>query len=345
MAPATWQKRARQVAIAMVAVLVVTSTGSAMLWRDRPVLDGVDWPSPPEQAEDNESVTATWLGVTTLLFDDGETQILIDGFFSRPSIWDSLLGRAVVNDAATINYALHEYRMRRLVAIIPVHSHFDHAMDIGAIANRTSASVLGSESTANIARGAGVPEDQIVVATDEQVYEFGEFRVHLLPSLHAPLGWGGNAPLPGTIEEPLVMPQPIDAFRAGLSYSIVIEHTQGTTLVQGSAGFIEGELESLSADVVMLSIGGLTMLDEEYAENYWRETVTRTGARTVYPIHFDDFTQPFGTVVPAPKFLGNLQEAAQWLNDFRDTWDQETRILLPEFGKPIPLYAQPSPTT
>jgi L-ascorbate metabolism protein UlaG (beta-lactamase superfamily) len=345
MAPATWQKRAKQVVIVVVAVLVVTSTGSAMLWRDRPVLDGVDWPAPPEQAEDNASVTATWLGVTTLLFDDGETQILIDGFFSRPSIWDSLLGRAVVNDAATINYALHEFRMRRLVAIIPVHSHFDHAMDIGAIANRTSASVLGSESTANIARGAGVPDDQIVVATEGQVYEFGEFKVRLLPSLHAPLGWGGNSPLPGTIDEPLVLPQPIDAFREGASYSIVIEHSQGTTLVQGSAGFIEGELESLSADAVMLSIGGLTMLDQEYAENYWRETVTRTGARTVYPIHFDDFTQPFGAVVPAPKFLGNLQEAAQWLNNFRDTWDRETQILLPEFGKPIPLYAQPSSTT
>ena len=114
MAPATWQKWAKQVVIVVVAVLVVTSTGSAMLWRDRPVLDGVDWPAPPEQAENNASVTATWLGVTTLLFDDGETQILIDGFFSRPSIWDSLLGRAVVNDAATINYALHEFRMRRV---------------------------------------------------------------------------------------------------------------------------------------------------------------------------------------------------------------------------------------
>jgi L-ascorbate metabolism protein UlaG (beta-lactamase superfamily) len=345
MAQVTWQQRARQVAIVMVAVLIVTSTGSAMLWRDRPTLENAGWPAPPEETENNASVTATWLGVTTLLFDDGETQILIDGFFSRPSIWDSLLGRAVVNDAATINYALHEFRMRRLVAIIPVHSHFDHAMDIGAIANRTSASVLGSESTANIARGAGVPDDQIVVATKGEVYEFGEFKVQLLPSHHAPIGWGGNEPLAGTIDNPLVLPQPIDAFRVGTSYSIIIEHTQGTTLVQGSAGFVEGELEPVSADVVMLSVGGLTMLNQEYAENYWRETVTRTGARTVFPIHFDDFTKPFGTVVPAPKFLGNLQETAEWLNEFRDTWDQETQILLPKFGKPIPLYAQPSSTT
>jgi len=340
-----WKRRAKQTAITVIAVLAITAGGSTLLWRDRPALDSAGWPAPPDPANNNASVTATWLGVTTLLFDDGETQILIDGFFSRPSFWDSILGRAVVSDAATINYALHEFGMRRLVAVIPAHSHFDHAMDIGAIANRTSASVLGSESTANIARGAGVPDDQIVVAAAGDVYEFGEFRVRLLPSRHAPIGWRGSAPLPGTIDEPLPLPQPIDAFREGLSYSIIIEHTQGTTLVQGSAGFVEGALDSLSADVVMLSVGGLTTLDQDYAENYWQETVTNTGARAVYPIHFDDFTKPFGTVVPAPKFLGNLQKTAHWFNAFRDKWDQETQIFLPEFGKPIPLYAQPSSST
>jgi L-ascorbate metabolism protein UlaG (beta-lactamase superfamily) len=342
---AIWKQRAKQTAVVLIAVLAVTATGSALLWRDRPTLDSTGWQAPPDPAENNASVTATWLGVTTLLFDDGESQVLIDGFFSRPTLWNSFLGREVVNDAATINHALHEFGIRRLTAIIPVHSHFDHAMDIGAIARRTSASVLGSESTANIARGAGVPEDQIIVAADGQAYEFGEFRIRLLRSRHAPIGWGGNPPLPGTIEEPLSMPQPIDAFREGASYSIVIEHTQGTTLVQGSAGFIEGALEPLSADVVMLSIGGLTTLDRAYAETYWQETVTNTGALAVYPIHFDDFTQPFGTVMPSPKFLGNLEKTARWFEEFRNKWDAETQILLPEFGKPIPLYAPPASST
>ena len=235
--------------------------------------------------------------------------------------------------------------MRRLVAIIPVHSHFDHAMDVGAIANRTSASVLGSESTANIARGADVPADQIVVADFAQTYEFGEFRVRLLPSRHAPIGWRGSTPIPGTIDEPLVLPQPIGAWREGGSYSIVIEHPQGTTLVHGSAGFVEGALKDVPADVVMLSVGGLTTLDEDYAEKLWLETVTSTGASKVFPIHFDDFTRPFGEIVPSPKFLGNLLKTEQWFDAFRATWDQDTQIYLPEFGEPIALYAQSSSTT
>lgn len=345
MSVATWKQRAKKTAVVITVLLVAVTSGGVWLWRDRPTLNTTGWPAPPAPGENNASVTATWLGVTTLLFDDGTTQILIDGFFSRPSLGDVFLRRPVVNDAATINYALHEFRMRQLAVIIPVHSHFDHAMDIGAIAKRTSASILGSESTANIAFGAGVPADQVVVAERAQSYEFGEFRVRLLPSRHAPIGWRGGAPLPGTIDAPLSLPQPITAWREGGSYSIIIEHPQGTTLVQGSAGFISGALNDVSADVVMLSIGGLTTLDADYAEQYWQETVTTTGASKVYPIHFDDFVEPFGKISPSPKFLGNLDKAAQWLNGFRDKWDQDAQLFLPRFGEPIALYANPSSST
>jgi L-ascorbate metabolism protein UlaG (beta-lactamase superfamily) len=340
-----WKQRVTRGAMATAAVLVVAAMGSVWLWLDRPSLESTGWSAPPEQAANPASVTATWLGVTTLLFDDGETQILIDGFFSRPSLADTLLRRPVVNDAATINFALHEYRMRRLAAIIPVHSHFDHAMDVGAVAKRTSASILGSETTANIARGAGVPEDQIVVSDEAEVHEFGQFKVRLLPSMHAPIGWRGNTPLPGTIDEPLELPKPVNALREGGSYTIVIEHPQGTALVQGSAGFIEGLIEGVSADAVMLSVGGLTTLDEEYAEQYWQAFVTTTGASSVYPLQFDDFTKPFGVIVPGPRALGDLEKTSRWFDTFREKWDQDVTIYLPEFGKPIALYAQSSSST
>ena len=61
----------------------------ALLLQNRPDLDAIDW-QPLTVAEPRpDSVTATWFGVTTLLFDDGDTQLLIDGFFSRPSLADN----------------------------------------------------------------------------------------------------------------------------------------------------------------------------------------------------------------------------------------------------------------
>ena len=341
-----WQRRAKLAAVALIVLVAIALGFATWLWHDRPSLAEIDWPAPVySSASVSDGVTATWLGVSTLLFDDGETQILIDGFFSRPTLMDAVMGRAIDNDAAMINYALDEFRMRRLAAIIPVHSHFDHAMDVGAIANRTSASVIGSASTAEVARGAGVPEDQITEVTANQTYEFGRFTVTLLRSRHAPIGWRGTIPLAGTIDTPLIMPQPISAWREGGSYAIVIAHPEGTTIVQGSAGFTDGLLDGVSADVVMLSVGGLESIGQDYAEAYWQSLVTASGAHSVYLIHFDDFTRPFGEIEPAPRFLSDLNTTANWLETFRDRWDTGTQLFLPEFGRPIAIYPPPAPET
>jgi L-ascorbate metabolism protein UlaG (beta-lactamase superfamily) len=339
-----WSKRA---ALVIVAVVVCSSALVTGLWNDRPELDDVKWPAHDSFDTSTEvaegTVTAIWFGVTTLLFDDGETQILIDGFVSRPTIFDILLGRPVESDAAKINYVMNEFRIRQLAAIIPAHSHYDHAMDIGAIANRSFASILGSSTTAQIARGAGVPEDQIVIVSNNMQYTFGNFTVTLIDSAHAPFAWRGEVPLAGQIEEPLVTPAPITAWREGHSYSIVVAHPTGTTLVQGSAGFVEGALQDVKADVVMLGIAQLEGIGRNYAERYWQEMVTTTGAKRVIPIHFDDYTKPFGTISPIPRVLNNFVTMASWLEAFRDTWDTDTRLYLPTFGQPIILYPQEPP--
>jgi L-ascorbate metabolism protein UlaG (beta-lactamase superfamily) len=335
-----WATRSLRVvmAIAVAAALLLT-----LLWRDRPSLDDIDWSPYPAFDDETGAVTATWLGVSTILFDDGETQILIDGFFSRPTLRELVLGTPVRSDDANINLVLDRYRVRRLAAIIPVHSHFDHAMDIGAIANRSSASILGSATTANIARGAGVPEDQIVIVGDTRDFTFGRFTVSMIDSVHAPISWGGAIPYAGTVDAPLQTPAPPSAWREGGSYSILIQHPLGTTLVQGSAGYIAGALDNVHADVVMLGLQLLEGLGKSYAERYWQAVVTTTGAKHVMPIHFDDFTQPFGEVKPLPRVIENVVDVATWLEEFRDSWDLDTKLHLPEFGETIVLYPPQSP--
>jgi len=341
-----WMRRAKWATGIVVVTLAMVATALVLLWRDRPELYGGAWEAPVSaDAPAADNVTVTWLGVTTLLFDDGETQILIDGFFSRPSLGDIVLGRPVANDAATINYALNEYGMRRLAAIIPTHSHFDHAMDVGSIANRSSASILGSASTIAIARGAGVPEDQITLVSDGERYAFGRFDITMLPSPHAPIGWRAAVPFSGHIEAPLKMPQPVSAFREGGSYTIVVAHPQGTAVVQGSAGFPDNSLEGVPADVVLLGIGGLETLGRDYVAQYWQTLVTATGAHSIYPIHFDDFTRPFGEIVAAPRFLGDLEATTRLFTELRDRWDTNTKLILPAFGVPMAIYVQPRPDT
>jgi L-ascorbate metabolism protein UlaG (beta-lactamase superfamily) len=104
--------------------------------------------------------------VTTLRFDDGETRSLTDGFFSRPGLRDLALDRPVAPELAGIERALAEAGIERVAAPIPVHSHYDHAMDAGEVAKRTGALVVGSTSTAQVARGAGLAEESIAVPAE-----------------------------------------------------------------------------------------------------------------------------------------------------------------------------------
>ena len=337
------QRIVQRTLLGLAALLVAFALLFTMLWRDRESLDDVSLAPPPHAYVVESDVTVTWFGVSTLLFDDGETQLLIDGFVTRPSAFEALTMRPIESDYATVNWFMNEFRVRRLAAIIPVHSHFDHAMDAGAIANRSSASILGSTSTANIARGAGVPEDQIVVVEHGIEYPFGNFTVRFLESNHAPVGWRGAAPLPGNNDEPLAMPAPVSAWREGGSYSIVISHPAGTTLVQGSGGIKQGSLDGVEVDTVILGVGLVEGLGREYVEDYWQATVTATGATTVIPVHFDDYTKPFGTIELLPRFLDNFVNMADMLEEFRTTWDSDAAIFLPEFGQPIALYATPEP--
>ena len=331
-------KIARNIALLIAAFVLL---GAYTLWRQWQIRDSIDnigWPMAASNSESSQAVTATWLGTTSILFDDGETQLLIDGAFTKLHPLQVLTFRPVRSDIATINFALSTFAMDRLAAIIPVHSHFDHAMDIGYVANRTSAVVLGSESTANIVRGAAVPVAQYQILADGESREFGAFRIRMVASQHAPINAGKAEYFAGVIERPLEQPAPVSAWKTGVAWSIFIEHPRGTTLVQGSGGFIEGKLANQDADIVMLGIGAINRLGKDYVRKLWVETVEATHASRVIAIHHDDYTKPFGEVELFPNLFDKVTRTTGWIEDIRDNSGRSVTLELPPFGVPISLY-------
>jgi len=249
-------------------------------------------------------LTVMFIGVATLLFDDGETAIMTDGYFSRPT--QSEL-RAVAPDREGISKALKRAGVTSLAAVIPVHSHFDHALDSPIVAMQTGALLVGSSSTANIGRGYGLAEERIRTVKFGDSLSFGRFKVHFLESAHLPIGYA-----PGPISAPLTVPAPASAFGQGDAYSLLIEHEGRRILVQGSAGFVPGALQGRSADVIYLGTGGLTVRDATYQAAYWQEIVRTVGARRVIPIHWDNFYRSLDDgLVPGadfPRMIESLRE-------------------------------------
>lgn len=296
-------------------------------------LPGIPVLAPPEGTP---AVSVTWYGVTTLLFDDGETKILTDGFFSRP-LFEGLDSIAEP-DKAQIGRMVEAAELNGLAMITAVHSHFDHAMDVGEVALATGATVFGSQSTANVARGAGVDESRIAVVDDRRTERYGEFAVTLIRSAHLPLEDGGP-PIPGTIDVPLVPPAPIGAWKEGGSYSVVIEHPAGTAVVQGSAGYVEGRLDDVSADIVYLGVGGVGIPGKDHVGTYFQEIVRATGAGCALPVHWDDFNRPFGEIV----FMGDregVDEGIAWVREFAAAGDPPVGLATLPFGQAVDAFAE-----
>ena len=257
-------------------------------------------------ATSRSPLTVTWAGVTTLLVDDGTSALLTDGFFTRPGLLTVGL-RKLAPSRPRIDGCLARLGVDRLEAVLPVHTHFDHAMDSAVVAERTGAKLVGGTSAAQLGRGAGLPEDQLVVVTPGESMSLGAFDVTLFVGDHCP-----PDRFPGTITQPPVPPVRASAYRCGEAWSTLIHHrpTDRRLLVVGSAGFVPGALRGQQADVVYLGVGQLGLQPERYLRDYWDEAVRAVGARRVVLVHWDDFFGPLREPVRALPYAGDDLDAS-----------------------------------
>lgn len=221
-------------------------------------------------------------GVSTVLVTDGTSAVLVDGFFSRPSLLK--MATRVAPDRGRIEDALRRLGVTRLDAVLVAHSHVDHVLDAPVVAELTGATLAGSPSTRKVQEGYGLTAEPFEELVPGRSVEFGAFTVTPVEAVHSA---GDRAP--GEITEPVRVPAKATAFKTGGCYSFHIAHAAGGVLVHASANFVPGALEGYAADVVYLGIGAAGKQTEEWREEYWRETVGAVRPTKVRPVHWDAF--------------------------------------------------------
>jgi len=255
-------------------------------------------------------VSVTFLGVASLLIDDGETQLLTDGFVTRPALLKTAFGK-IGSDTAIVKQVINKVHIRRLKAVFCAHSHYDHAMDAPYFARFTGARLFGSSSTLNIARGCGLPESAMEQYIPEKPLHFGRFTVTILKSKHTPALkiLGAKDDVGQDITAPLHQPAKLKAYTEGGAYDVLIQHGKHSILIKASTNFIPGALDSVHADVLFLGVATLSKQDTVFQNNYYAQTVSKVHPQILVPIHWDNFFTPLSNnLKPYPKLADNVRK-------------------------------------
>ncbi|MGV9676640.1 MBL fold metallo-hydrolase [Nocardia sp. NPDC003482] len=241
------------------------------------------------------TVTVRWWGNNGWEITDGTKTVLIDPWLTRfhtgtytPAGADPRTPISV--DTALIDSYVDSGRLRA-DHILVTHGHYDHLTDVPYIAQRTGATVLGTETHLNLMAALGAPEKQLALATGGEDLAFDGYRVRVLRSLHsmtgprAQIAYPGTRPGLGATNWP--RPQVISDLVEGGTLAYHVTMGAVGVLNFGGANYIESELAGLRPDVLLLPAGGTLIRD--YVPRLLR---TLGNPRYVVPTHWDDFDLP-----------------------------------------------------
>lgn len=224
------------------------------------------------------ALTLTYLGVAGYQLESGSTRILADPFFSRPADADAV---ALPDQAA-----IAAHMPARADLIVVGHSHVDHLLDVPSIALASGAQVMGSLSTARVARASGVPSDRIVTVKGGEDYAFGGYSVRVIPSLHSALE---HKHVFGTeIPADVALPLPGAGYAEGGTFAYLIRLGGHEVLFLSTANFIERELTGLRPDIAIVATG----LRQEVHDYSCRLIRALGEPPLIYANHFDDWRGP-----------------------------------------------------
>lgn len=303
-------------ALTFIAILIAQINCTSSMPKNNLMMQAIP---PPEN-----QLTARYFGASTILISDGDTSILIDGFFSRPTYVNTIIHGMKPNNK-TIKSYLEDESIDKVDLILISHPHYDHARDAGCVARARNATIYGTKSAICIIDNKTIVLETHDIDTKEPI-NLGLFSITVYATPHAK-----KKSILRFLETTWLL------FSHGLSYknsdkefSFLINHPKGNILVVPSAGYESGILPNVEADIVFLSIGLLGNRSETYIKNYWDQTVTATHAKLVIPIHWDSLQGD--SLTPTPDLADNLEKSIRLITKFsKNDIDNPVLIRFPLF--------------
>jgi L-ascorbate metabolism protein UlaG (beta-lactamase superfamily) len=223
----------------------------------------------------------TWLGTAGFRIAYQGTALLIDPYLSRPGLSRTLARAALRPDVALL--AAH---VPPADAILVGHTHFDHALDVPALALRDGARVYGSRSVSHLMGLHGAAASSVEVEP-MHVHAIGPFEVTFVESLHSRLIAGLAVPYDGELTCDHLDGLWSGAYRCGQTWGIHVAVAGYSFYHQGSANLIDDRIAHRGVDCFLAGIAG-----RSFTRDYAARILSRLQPRVIVPHHFDDFFRP-----------------------------------------------------
>jgi len=213
------------------------------------------------------SLIFRWLGVAGMELRAGNQALVIDPFFTRPSLIQML--RPLHSDSSLV--AKH---LAHCNVVLVTHSHYDHLLDVPAVLSQTGAQAFGSDNTCQLLRISGVPLAQVNKVEIGDHLTLGAFQVEVVRGQHSwiPFSWVFNGPLRSGLQPPLR----VQDYR--------MDHCLGYRITAVGMHLLVCAAEPHPAQI-------LVAVAQE-RQDYYLRLFREIQPNSFIPIHWDVFTRP-----------------------------------------------------
>jgi L-ascorbate metabolism protein UlaG (beta-lactamase superfamily) len=283
------------------------------------------------QSRRSKQVHLRHLGAAGWEIGDGERVILLDPYLSRLRITGQFGTYTTPSqpgdtrrifgpeDDLVCDEAAVDAHITRADFILHSHSHFNHTIDMPYIARKTGATVIGTESTTNLARAGGVPEAQLLSVRGGEDYAFGDFSVKVIPSLHSALN-GKHFFDSRVVPRDFRGPRRLGTDVEGGTLAYLLRLAGYEILWFGSMNYVEREVQGLRPDVAMIAAARQRLEIHDYTGRLMRALGL---PRLVFATHWDEQSFAFGAPQDA-----RLREAEVFVQEVKRV-SPRTRVILP----------------
>ncbi|GAA1148621.1 MBL fold metallo-hydrolase [Kribbella jejuensis] len=234
---------------------------------------------------ERHAVELTWFGTHAWQIRCGKSVVLTDPWFTRFKTGTFTPQGADPKTKLVIKPEVIDKHLSTADAILVHHGHYDHLADVPYVAQKTKATVLCTETHANLLRAMRTPNDLLSPVRGGEYLPFEGFAIEVFPSLHSCGGKRHTYAYPGYRYAVPPRPRVIEDLVEGGTLAYVITIGGLRILSLSTANFDPNALRDLQVDVVLAAPGGEPGITDRLLR-------TIKPVRTVIATHWDDFDKP-----------------------------------------------------